>query len=656
MRQILSAQIRKMDLPEIPFSGESLTVAPVNYFYGENGTGKTTLAKAIADGQGLTLDAGYSPEDLDILRFDAEYMERCFRSRDRIPGIFSTRGIREEAAREIRRLKERLTDRQEWIADIARQIEDKYQENKESFDILKKKCWKETAEFRKDFPSTLRGSRSSSEKLTNAILETASPAPLDLEEFRLIYESTWGKDLAYYDEVKLPTGLYEFRNYPVEAYMQKHFLASDSSEFASFIKALQAVDWVREGKEKYLTSENEICPFCGQPLPQDMEARMAELFDENYEQEMAAMKKYFQAYRDEMNRIYVQLQKITQLPIPEGAGGELPVHLMALRKVIAENLMTMKQKEAQPDRDFEWQDISPLLETVEKDVALLNRRILKHNTIIDSQKSYQTTANRKAWAYLADLMKEDIRIYRNTIERNTAHLEDLLQRKETVEREVSSLRDQIQEQESLTANSREAMDEINQILTSSRYQGFTLREKAGEENLYEVVYSDGHIAEALSEGEYRMLTFLYFCQAALKRTPGTGAASRGRNTPMGAGGIAADPGETMAAGGASRGRSTATSAGRQKVLVIDDPTSGLDQRAKKVVVTMIHRLAAACLGENTNEDPDADIEQIFLMTHDLEFYRLLMDSYDLEPTPSSDIAWFQMRKRNERTTIQRRGE
>ena len=49
MRQILSAQIRKMDLPEIPFSGESLTVAPVNYFYGENGTGKTTLAKAIAD-------------------------------------------------------------------------------------------------------------------------------------------------------------------------------------------------------------------------------------------------------------------------------------------------------------------------------------------------------------------------------------------------------------------------------------------------------------------------------------------------------------------------------------------------------------------------------------------------------------------------------
>ena len=620
MRQILSAQIRKIELPEIPFAGDSMTTAPVNYFYGENGTGKTTLAKQILDGRGLGFDAGYSPADICLLHFDSDYIERCFRSRERIPGIFSTRGIREEAAREIRRLKERLADQRSRAADLEQQIVEVNRERGELFDRLKKHCWKATADFRGQFPLTLRGSRSSSEKLTLAILDTPSAASMDLEEFRRTYESAWGKDVIYYDKVMLPPDLYAYQNLPVESYMQRRILTGGSSEFASFIKVLQAADWIREGREKYLQPGQEICPFCGQPLPQDLEERLTELFDENYEQEMAAMRKYFRAYRDEMNRIFQQIQRIMQAPAPEGAAPELPEHAAELRQAISGNLEAMKQKEAHPDREYSLQDLSGLLEEIGNDIVQINRRITRHNTILDSQKEYQTSANRKAWAYLADLVRDDTEIYRGSLLRNEAQAADLAARKSDVDAEIISFEKQIREWEEMTSNTREAMEEINQILRASRYQGFTLRERAGEENLYEVVYSDGRIAESLSEGEYRMLTFLYFCQQALKRT--------------------ASP-----------------DTGRQKVLVIDDPTTGLDQRARKVVVSMIRRLAAVCLGNApAQEDPDAEIEQIFLFTHDLEFYRQLMDSYDLESASPEDIAWYQLRKRNEKTIVQRRGE
>ena len=376
-----------------------------------------------------------------------------------------------------------------------------------------------------------------------------------------------------------------------------------------------------EGKEKYLAPGNELCPFCGQPLPENMEQRMAELFDENYEQEIASMKQYFQAFREEMNRIYLALQNILRLPAPEGAAGELPENMKELRQVISENLSVMKEKEAFPDREYELRDITPLLEQIIRDTAVLNRRIRKHNQVMDSQKAYQKSANQNAWDYLAYLMKEDIERYRSAVARNEEREEELTDRRRAAASEQEEILARIREQEELTENTREAMQEINEILRSSRYQGFTLREKEGEENLYEIVYSDGRIAESLSEGEYRMLTFLYFCQRALKRTASSGS-------------------------------------GRQKILVMDDPTAGLDQRGKKVVLSMIRRLAGACLNDGTvsAEDRESEIEQIFLMTHDLDFYRQLMDSYEPDAAPSEEIGWFQLRKRSEKTTIQRRGE
>lgn len=54
------------------------------------------------------------------------------------------------------------------------------------------------------------------------------------------------------------------------------------------------------------------------------------------------------------------------------------------------------------------------------------------------------------------------------------------------------------------------MKDINVLLKNSGFQGFRLREKNGVENVYEVVRSNGIIADKLSEGERNFIAFLYF--------------------------------------------------------------------------------------------------------------------------------------------------
>lgn len=51
--------------------------------------------------------------------------------------------------------------------------------------------------------------------------------------------------------------------------------SSDGTEFARFMKILNASEWVRRGHDAYVHKADGKCPFCQQKLPDDFETFVA---------------------------------------------------------------------------------------------------------------------------------------------------------------------------------------------------------------------------------------------------------------------------------------------------------------------------------------------------------------------------------------------
>ena len=92
MDMLLTPQITKIESDSPVFGSLDWAPSSVNCIFGENGTGKTTLANAICEGKGLSWEEGFSASDVEVLRYDQHYVSLFFNRENRIPGIFLHRG------------------------------------------------------------------------------------------------------------------------------------------------------------------------------------------------------------------------------------------------------------------------------------------------------------------------------------------------------------------------------------------------------------------------------------------------------------------------------------------------------------------------------------------------------------------------------------
>ncbi len=120
------------------------------------------------------------------------------------------------------------------------------------------------------------------------------------------------------------------------------------------------------------------------------------------------------------------------------------------------------------------------------------------------------------------------------------------------------------------------------MLKHAGFQGFEMRLGKVRDNfapVYEVIRTEtGEIAENLSEGEKNFIAFLYFQQKVL------GSESAGKNAS-------------------------------EKIVVIDDPLSGLDSNTAAIVSQQVAQIVNKCLSGSNS------IKQLFVLTHNEDFYR-----------------------------------
>lgn len=90
MNPKMKSAIEKITLNDATFSNEVIEPTYVNFFYGKNGAGKSTIARAFkANDEHLQWQAGRVSADYDVLVYDTDFINANLRNYGNLAGVFT---------------------------------------------------------------------------------------------------------------------------------------------------------------------------------------------------------------------------------------------------------------------------------------------------------------------------------------------------------------------------------------------------------------------------------------------------------------------------------------------------------------------------------------------------------------------------------------
>lgn len=573
------------------YKNVSFSPSLINFFYGKNGTGKSTVASCIRDGKaGISWEAGCDPSTR-ILVYNEDFIEENIQSYGNIPGVFTISEADANARKELDEAIARKKDVDGLVSEGSKTLD----EIAKSMDDLEgnyaTKLWKMTEELRKSFPSAMTGFLGSKKKFFQNLLKY-NAVEHDLEDLRTFYTTVFGKQHPRYQ----PYSSFDYKTaLPFSELISKPIISRSDTKFAKFIQALGNLDWVRRGHDAYAHSAGDKCPYCQQILPPTFETDLASCYDAQYKQELEELKQFVAAYKNAANQIYRLVTENLKNPFPT------PSHLAEAYKYefdmfmakATNNVSLLEKKLAEPSAEiWEFEDLSPYLHKLSDATDSINQEIMAYMDLLKDIPGKQRECTDMVWELLAHTCAGAIAPYGAEKENCLKKRQDLMGKLDKYQKDQLSLQKAITVLNNKTVNTTKVMADINHALLSAGFRGFYLREKPSAKYVYELVRDDADgrgtsIAKGLSEGERHFIAFLYFYHLVM--------------------GSQKDTGET-----------------ENKIVIIDDPVSSMDSSSLFVVASLVREMIAVCYN-NYEMDPDKGqddhIRQFFCLTHNPFFFR-----------------------------------
>lgn len=154
MQDKMKSLITNIKLDAATFHGETVDPTYINFFFGKNGAGKSTVAYAFEHPECLEWQNGVNPADYTILIYNQEFIDRNLANYGDLKGVFT---LSEENAETRKQIDDKTEERKGVIADGKQAAEDrdkKSSELKPLRDTFETTCWDETEDIRKSFDQT----------------------------------------------------------------------------------------------------------------------------------------------------------------------------------------------------------------------------------------------------------------------------------------------------------------------------------------------------------------------------------------------------------------------------------------------------------------------------------------------------------------------
>lgn len=558
----------------------------VNFFYGNNGAGKSSIAHAIEEDDGVVWANGKSAADYDVLVYNQDFINDNFVNYGDLKGVFIFGEEDVEAKKKIAVLTDEKKEKSDAKAAAAEEYKQKTAGVDAALTHFQSTCFSQTAGIRSRFDKCLDGKKQK-KTFADAILGEKSPKEHDLSELERLYDVAFDETARAYPEFK-KAGATTYGSLPGKDLLDKVIVSSSDTPFARFLKALgsTASDWVRDGHTHFTGTAGGKCPYCQQKLPANFESEIAACFDAQYQQDIRDLGQFRDAYNLETAEIIRALKANTADVMTSVDLRAYQEKLALLESNFEINRQRIAEKAKEPSKTVSLEDTDTLLLEIGAMIDDVNKLIKANNDVVAEKKSSKAKCKVEIMQHLAFMLASEVTGYQAEVARLKKEIEDVTERGKKLKTEIADLAREISDLNKHNANTEAAIDSINKILQDSGFQGFSIRAKEGVENVYEVVRENGEVAENLSEGERNFIAFLYFYHRV-------------------------------------RG-SMSSEELKEKIVVIDDPVSSMDSTALFLVSAIVREMINVCRNNTEYLNPQVPgdyIKQLFILTHNVYFHR-----------------------------------
>lgn len=567
---------------------EALTgLSQINFLFGSNGTGKTSISRVIADESSFpTCSVTWAGgTKLEALVYNRDFVERNFHQTDELKGVFTLGEKQLDTIAKIARAKEELDALTNRIRGLTQGLEGADGIGGKKGELaaleagLKEKCWAQKQKHDAKFQGAFEGYRNSSEKFKAKLLQEleSNIAELQLQtSLEKKAESVFGQTPTLEVSIAIldTTHLIAHEANPI---LKKRVIGRDDVDIAAMVKKLGNSDWVREGRTYYEVNDG-VCPFCQQDTSESFFESLNEYFDESFLTDSSTISELATNYASDAARFEQHLATMIAEPSKFLDVEKLKAEKELFNTKITLNNQRLDGKKKEASQIVELESLSNVLSEITSLIVSANSQVAAHNKIVTNLATERATLTSQIWKFLLDELKIDLAAFTMAKDGLDRAITAITNQIETATSDKAAKILEIRELEKQTTSVQPTIDGINQLLTSFGFQGFKLA-KAASGTSYKLVRSDGSDAKAtLSEGEKTFVTFLYFYHL-LK-------------------GSESDSGMTT-----------------DRIVVFDDPVSSLDSDILFIVGSLIKGLFSEI------RSGSGHIKQIFVLTHNVYFHK-----------------------------------
>lgn len=563
----------------------------LNFIFGSNGSGKTTISRVIADfptAEEPRIDWDNSQE-LDSRVYNKDFVERHFDS-GIIDGIYTFGEDNIEAVSKIAKLKENADEVNKKLLALERTLSgDVETENGDHGKIKElEKLESEFKEFIWRSKISLKGLEGgfkplnrNKENFYDQYLENASKTITDTKSAREAAELLKDADRVFSDSAAQASALKILDRSQVSSVesseiLGKQITGKEDIPIAEIIEKLGNSDWVKHGREYFNKLENQ-CPFCQQKTTEafrkDLDAYFGEIFTADLNSIDALRKKY----EEETEKLLEEYKSPEFINSPHINKSDYETTMSELENLVNANIDLIKEKHNKPSKHVTLHNTEPLFQLIEDQVE-------EHNNIVNNLEVKKKQLASEIWMRLLVDTNHEYKKFKRGSQNLQDAISSLKGQIKGKHDELKEIEEQIKNKEQGITSIKPTVDKINNTLESLGFLNFKL-DLAEDGKSYTVRRSTGENAKTtLSEGEKSFITFLYFYHFI-------------------SGSL--DPSGTT----------------EDKIVVFDDPVSSLDSE----VLFIVSRLIKDIIREmHKNSSP---IKQLFILTHNIYFHKEI--SFDM---------------------------